>query len=120
MFILLVAVFAFVGIAEYVSAGATQRCDEWMVRALRRAEDPGQPIGPKWSAEIARDLTGLGGAAVLTLMTAAILCCRPLLRRQAYGRASCYVVIQDETYFFLPFDTNFKRIDAKLNAARIK
>ena len=33
------------------------------VRAMRRADDPSQPIGPRWLPEVGRDLTALGGVA---------------------------------------------------------
>src|SRR6185295_17835122 len=72
MLILMLAILAFVTIADYVSNGATQRFDEWTLRALRRSDDPSKPIGPVWIAEASRDLTALGGLAVLTLLTLAI------------------------------------------------
>ena len=31
--------------------------------------DPAEPLGPPWLAEMARDITALGGVAVLTLLT---------------------------------------------------
>jgi undecaprenyl-diphosphatase len=66
------AVWAFVELADEVREGSTQPFDEWALRALRRAEDPREPIGPAWLAEIGRDLTALGGVAVLLLLIAAV------------------------------------------------
>ena len=66
------AIWAFVALADKVAEGDTLRFDEWAVRSLRRANDPAQPIGPRWLAEVGRDLTALGGVAVLALLTLAV------------------------------------------------
>jgi undecaprenyl-diphosphatase len=68
------AVWAFVEIADAVSEGRTMKFDDWAIRTLRDARDPARPIGPAWLAEVGRDLTALGGIAVLTLLTATIAC----------------------------------------------
>jgi undecaprenyl-diphosphatase len=86
MMLLLVAalaIWAFVTIAEQVQAGATSQFDEWVVRALRQPDDPSKPIGPRWLAEVGRDLTALGGVAVLTLLTLAVV--GYLWLRRMYG-----------------------------------
>lgn len=70
-------VWAFVEIAGKVVEGDTQKFDEWAVRALRMPDPdakPGEqrpqvPLGPKWLREVGRDMTALGGIAVLFLMT---------------------------------------------------
>lgn len=64
--------WGFIELADEVKEGDTQRFDDWAVRALRRADNPAVPIGPKWAQEIGRDLTALGGIAVLTLAIAAV------------------------------------------------
>src|SRR5688572_25374269 len=66
------AVYGFVEIADAVAAGRTMKFDEWAIRTMRKPGDPAAPIGPKWLAEVGRDLTALGGVAFLTLLTAAI------------------------------------------------
>jgi undecaprenyl-diphosphatase len=71
--ILTFGAWAFLEIAEDVTSGASRRFDEWAVRSLRKANDPQQPIGPAWVGEVARDVTALGGVAVLTLVTAAVI-----------------------------------------------
>jgi undecaprenyl-diphosphatase len=78
--VLLMAVLAmvtgllgFIAIADTVVEGKTQRIDERIVRALRDPADPSDPIGPHWLEEVGRDLTALGGVAVLGLMTAAVV-----------------------------------------------
>jgi len=65
--------WAFIGIADEVKHGETQRFDDWAVRSLRRANNPAVPIGPKWLPEVGRDLTALGGVAVLTLIILAVV-----------------------------------------------
>lgn len=46
--------------------------DEGLLRALRRAEDPGSPAGPYWLREVATDFTALAGWPVVTLATVLI------------------------------------------------
>lgn len=63
---------AFIQLTDEVKEGATQRFDDWAVRALRRPDAPEIPIGPTWLHEVGRDLTALGGVMVLTLVTFAV------------------------------------------------
>jgi undecaprenyl-diphosphatase len=65
--------WAFIVIADNVKEGKTQRFDDWAVRVLRQPNDPAVPIGPAWLPEVGRDLTALGGVAVLTLITLAVV-----------------------------------------------
>jgi undecaprenyl-diphosphatase len=81
--LVVLCIWAFIAIADEVKEGSTQRFDDWAIRALRKPHDPAQPIGPPWLAEVARDLTGLGGVAVLSLMTAAVV--GFLWLREKYG-----------------------------------
>lgn len=62
---------AFLVVAVLVETGHTRRFDEWGVRALRSAHDPAALVGPAWVEEVARDLTALGGYALLVLFTLA-------------------------------------------------
>src|SRR5690242_18488298 len=78
--VLLLAVLAmvtgllgFIAIADTVVKGKTQHIDERIVRALRDPADPSDPIGPHWLEEVGRDLTALGGVAMLSLVTAAVV-----------------------------------------------
>jgi len=41
--------------------------------ALRDPGNPSNPLGPRWLHEVGRDITGLGGITVLTLLTTATL-----------------------------------------------
>ncbi len=73
MLVLVVGVLAFIKIADVVGAGRWQSWDERMLRSLRDPADLSRPIGPSWTKELARDLTSLGGGAVLGLVTAAVV-----------------------------------------------
>lgn len=65
-------VWLFVAIADEVTEGDTHALDEAILMSLRTPGDPTDPIGPVWVEETMRDLTALGGIAILTLVTLAI------------------------------------------------
>src|SRR5688500_8963199 len=72
-------VWGFVELAGEVMEGDTQKFDEWAIRALRRPDDPAtpqlesaDPIGPPWLHELGRDMTALGGVAVMMMLTGAV------------------------------------------------
>ena len=66
------AVWLFVELADEVVEGETHRFDEAVLLAFREDADRDNPRGPAWVEEMARDVTGLGGTAVLTLFTLAV------------------------------------------------
>ena len=67
------------------------RClDERILLAVRVAGDTGTPIGPAWVEKSFRDFTGLGGVAVLGLLTAATL---GYLGLQNLRRAAIYLLV---------------------------
>src|SRR5262245_44729502 len=66
------AIWTYIEIAGAVSGGSTQQIDERIIMALRNPRHPEDPIGPKFMEEICRDLTALGGVAVLAIMTCAV------------------------------------------------
>lgn len=59
----------FFALAFLIDTQFVQEADESAVLAARVAGDPATPIGPGWLAELARDVTALGGYVVLTLVT---------------------------------------------------
>lgn len=71
LLVLLVAggVWAFVEIADEVHEGEAERFDAAVMRSMRSGDDYGDPIGPEWLEEAARDVTALGSFAVLGLVT---------------------------------------------------
>ena len=63
--------WGFVSIAGEVLEGDTEALDRAIMLGLRVPGDLANPLGPGWLEEAARDITGLGGNAVLTLVTLA-------------------------------------------------
>ena len=65
-------VWGFAELADEVVEGDTKVFDEWAIEALRREDNPAIPLGPTWLHEVGRDMTALGGVAVLGGMTLAV------------------------------------------------
>jgi undecaprenyl-diphosphatase len=75
LFATLVLVFAawgFLAITARVIQGDTHTIDLWLLTSLRQPDSQSSPIGPAWVSEVARDITALGGLAVLTFFTLAV------------------------------------------------
>ncbi|WP_203329047.1 phosphatase PAP2 family protein [Candidatus Laterigemmans baculatus] len=81
LFLTSLGIWFFVELAEEVREGSFQHVDRQMLLMLREAEDPADPLGPRWFEEAARDFTALGGVAVLAGLSLAV-CGYLLLRRQ--------------------------------------
>jgi undecaprenyl-diphosphatase len=73
--------WAFVELADEVMEGETRTVDRRLLLALRVAGDVSDPLGPRWVEEMGRDITALGGMAVLVLITLATLGYLWLLRK---------------------------------------
>ena len=73
LFALLGALWGFVELASEVTEGDTEKFDHAVLLAMRDAGDPRNPLGPGWVEEMGRDFTALGGIAVLTMATLAIV-----------------------------------------------
>jgi undecaprenyl-diphosphatase len=79
LFVLLAAltlagsVWLFLTVANEVVEGETHRIDQWLLLSLRNPDDSADPVGPPWMEEVGRDLTALGGIAVLTLITLTVV-----------------------------------------------
>jgi undecaprenyl-diphosphatase len=65
--------WAFMELADDVQEGETHAIDSQLLLALRDPQNPANPLGPSWLEEAARDITGLGGYAILTFLTLATL-----------------------------------------------
>jgi undecaprenyl-diphosphatase len=73
---LLVTVGAMLVFAEFVDRvvdGDTRGFDESVFLALRDKQNPAQPIGPAWLQVLFRDITSLGGYAVVMLISLAVI-----------------------------------------------
>lgn len=73
----LLVLFTLIGslwiLAEEVMEGETSDVDRTILLSMRSSSDPSDPLGPLWVEEIGRDITALGGNAVLTLLTLAVV-----------------------------------------------
>src|SRR5207245_1641444 len=72
LLVLASGLWVFLAVADLVEGGETQAWDERILLAFRDPTKGYTPLGPKWLEEMARDLTALGGVAVLSLVTAAV------------------------------------------------
>ncbi len=65
--------WVFIEVADEVMEGSTAAVDRWLLLSLRNPADLADPVGPRWLEELGRDLTALGGATVLGLLTVAVV-----------------------------------------------
>lgn len=79
--IALVGIWGFIELAEMVNEGETHQIDTALLMALRDPVNPGEALGPPWLAEMMRDITALGGVAVLALLSLGVAGYLILLRR---------------------------------------
>jgi undecaprenyl-diphosphatase len=61
--------WAFIELAGDMREGDIHALDSRLLLALRDPANLANPIGPAWLEEAARDITGLGGYAILTIVT---------------------------------------------------
>jgi undecaprenyl-diphosphatase len=71
--VVVAALFVFARVTDEVLEGGTRGFDEWVLRGLRDPERPERPIGPGWLIGFARDITVLGGQAMLVLVIVLVL-----------------------------------------------
>jgi undecaprenyl-diphosphatase len=88
--LLLVLVLGFARLSDSVIEGDTQRFDERVLQALRKADDPSRPIGPRWLPDAAFDITALGGGWVQGLVVIAIV---GFLTLQGMRRTAVFVLV---------------------------
>ncbi|MCC6713569.1 MAG: phosphatase PAP2 family protein [Candidatus Dadabacteria bacterium] len=63
------AFLAFAELAGDVLEGENRQIDTTILLMMRNGNDLANPLGPPWFEEMMRDITALGGVAVLTLVT---------------------------------------------------
>ncbi|MEP3331206.1 phosphatase PAP2 family protein [Sedimentitalea sp.] len=81
--IIVVAVWTLAELTDEVVEGSTHNLDRNILLLLRTPCDLSDPIGPWWLEEMGRDITALGGVAVLTLTTLIVSMFFLLLHRRA-------------------------------------
>ena len=89
-FAVVLAIYGFIELADEIREGEMRLFDEWVLRAVRRADDPALLIGPRWLAEAVTDFTALGGTAILTTVLVCSVGYLVLLHR--YGAAAFVLV----------------------------
>jgi undecaprenyl-diphosphatase len=77
------AALGFVWLADAVAEGNTHALDTRILLALREPADRGNPIGPAWVEETARDITALGSNGVLAFAVIATCLFLVLARKRA-------------------------------------
>ena len=75
--------YAFIEIVNETLEGDAHRFDRALLLALRSANDPADPIGPHWLDTSMRDLTTLGGYAVIVTIAVLALGYLAILRNWA-------------------------------------
>lgn len=78
----LLALLGFIKTAEEVLEGDMRDVDEWLLRLLRRPDNPHISVGPQWLLEAAQDITALGGHTVLIIVILSAVGYLALERRQ--------------------------------------
>mgnify|MGYP001046770208 CR=1 FL=1 len=78
-------VFGFVELMRLASAAAPPAFDTRILLALREAGHPATPLGPHWLKGAVRDVSSLGSATVVFLLTAAVVIHLALSRRASAG-----------------------------------
>jgi undecaprenyl-diphosphatase len=81
--------WGFLALASEVLEGETDVLDSKLLLALRNPQDLADPLGPSWLEEAARDITGLGGYAVLTMVTLGALAYLLMARK----RGAAFLVV---------------------------
>jgi undecaprenyl-diphosphatase len=73
LFISVGAMLLFGAFVDRVIEGHTRAFDESVLLAFRDPKDPSYPIGPAWLQVVFRDITPLGGYAVVMLISLAVI-----------------------------------------------
>ncbi len=73
LFITVGAMLLFAEFVDRVVGGDTRAFDESVLLALRDPNNPSNPIGPAWLQIMFRDITPLGGYAVVVLISLAVI-----------------------------------------------
>jgi undecaprenyl-diphosphatase len=81
--------WAFIEIADEVLEGDSRSMDRALIIMMRNPNDYSDPVGPLWVEELARDVTALGSAGILTFFTIAAA---GFLLLQGKWRATLFVV----------------------------
>ncbi|PAY18704.1 phosphoesterase [Rhodopirellula sp. SM50] len=67
LLVVVLAAWGFIELTDEVLEGSTDSIDRWVVLSLRDSSNVSDPVGPTWMEEAGRDLTALGGIAVMLI-----------------------------------------------------
>lgn len=73
IFATFVSLFLFVWLTQLALQEQPHELDRYLLLLMRNPHDLSDPLGPPWLEEVGRDITALGGNAVLILLTLAVL-----------------------------------------------
>ncbi len=73
IFATFVSLFLFVLLTQLALQEQPHESDRYLLLLMRNPHDLSDPLGPPWLEEVGRDITALGGNAVLILLTLAVL-----------------------------------------------
>ncbi len=83
------SIMGFMELTSVVLEGGRPEFDETLLLALRTPGHPDVPVGPAWLPQVMKDITALGGAAVLTLLSLSVV---GFLLLEKKGRIALLVV----------------------------
>ncbi len=73
LLLIVAGTWAFFELADELGEREMEAFEHKVLQALRKPDDSKSLIGPEWMDDIVRDITALGGYAVLTLLTLAVV-----------------------------------------------
>lgn len=71
--VIVIALIAFIKIAEETAEGDLKEFDDRILRALRDPVTPDIPVGPPWLVEAGKDITALGGRTLLMITVLTVM-----------------------------------------------
>lgn len=77
-----ILILGFGKIAEEVVEGDTAAFDRAVILLFRQAGDPSKILGPPWAQEVGRDITALGGYALITILVIVVTGYLLMLRKR--------------------------------------
>lgn len=73
LLLIVCSIWGFMELTTMVMEGGRPKFDETFLLALRQPGQPTVPLGPEWLPQVMKDLTALGGAAVLSLLSLSVV-----------------------------------------------
>ncbi len=73
IFALFASLLIFALLTQFAVQDTPHEFDRYLLLLMRNPDDLSDPLGPRWLEEVGRDITALGGNAVLILLTLAVL-----------------------------------------------